>query len=136
MNKICLVGNLTADPEVRQSSGGVSVCTFSIAVSRHFTNQNGERETDFIPVVTWRALADNCGKYLAKGRKVAVAGALQTRRYEDKQGNKRTAFEVVADDVEFLTPKGEGGSAPKASAQENAADLSGFEAFDESRLPF
>ena len=136
MNRIFLIGNLTADPEVRQTGGGVSVCTFSVAVSRRFANQNGERETDFIPVVVWRALADNCGKYLAKGRKVAVAGVLQTRRYEDRQGNKRTAFEVVADDVEFLTPKGEGGPAPKASAPENANDLSGFEAFDESQLPF
>ena len=142
MNKICLVGNLTMDPEVRQTGSGVSVCTFSIAVNRRFANQNGEREADFIPIVTWRGLADNCGRSLAKGRKVAVVGSLQTRRYEDKQGNKRTAFEVVADDVEFLTPKGEGGSAPAGGAPRYQAggagfdDVSGFSEMDDSQLPF
>jgi single-strand DNA-binding protein len=142
MNKICLVGNLTMDPELRQTGNGVSVCTFNIAVNRRYANQNGEREADFIPIVTWRGLADNCSRYLAKGRKVAVVGTLQTRRYEDKQGNKRTAFEVVADDVEFLTPKGDGGSGSNGGSRYQAAsntgfdDVSGFSEMDDSQLPF
>jgi len=149
MNKICLVGNLTMDPELRTTGSGVSVCTFNIAVNRRFANQQGEREADFIPIVTWRALADNCARYLSKGRKVAVTGSLQTRRYEDKQGIKRTAFEVVADDVEFLTPgKGEGGSAERGSSPAQSGggyypssgspfdDITGFTEMDDSNLPF
>ncbi|MGI6192427.1 MAG: single-stranded DNA-binding protein [Christensenellales bacterium] len=149
MNKICLVGNLTMDPELRTTGAGVSVCTFNIAVNRRFANQQGEREADFIPIVTWRSLADNCARYLAKGRKVAVTGSLQTRRYEDKQGMKRTAFEVVADDVEFLTPnKGEGGPVDRnpSAAQSGGGyypssgpafdDITGFTEMDDSNLPF
>jgi len=148
MNKICLVGNLTMDPELRSTGAGISVCTFNIAVNRRFANQQGEREADFIPIVTWRSLADNCARYLAKGRKVAVTGSLQTRRYEDKQGNKRTAFEVVADDVEFLTPKGEGGPVDRgpSAAQSGGGnyqpsgsafdDITGFTEMDDSNLPF
>ena len=105
MNHVILIGNLTAAPELRTTGSGVSVCTFNIAVNRRFANQQGERETDFVPIVVWRATAESCAKYLSKGNKVAVNGVLQTRRYEDKDGKKRTAFEVVADDVEFLTPK-------------------------------
>lgn len=105
MNHVILIGNLTAAPELRSTGSGVSVCTFNIAVNRRFANQQGERETDFIPIVVWRTTAESCAKYLSKGNKVAVSGVLQTRRYEDKDGKKRTAFEVVAEDVEFLTPK-------------------------------
>jgi single-strand DNA-binding protein len=135
------------DPELRTTGAGVSVCTFNIAVNRRFANQQGEREADFIPVVTWRSLAENCARYLAKGRKVAVTGSLQTRRYEDKQGNKRTAFEVVADDVEFLSPK-EGGSSDRAPSVPQADrggnsqasgsafdDITGFTEMDDSNLP-
>ncbi|MGI6151640.1 MAG: single-stranded DNA-binding protein [Christensenellales bacterium] len=147
MNKICLVGNLTMDPELRTTGSGISVCTFNIAVNRRYANQQGEREADFIPIVTWRSLAENCARYLAKGRKVAVSGSLQTRRYEDKQGNKRTAFEVVADDVEFLTPRGEGGPvdrgpSPMQSGGYNQPsgstfdDITGFTEMDDSNLPF
>lgn len=118
MNKCILVGNLTRDPEHTATPSGVSVCRFSIAVNRNYTNSNGEREADFINIVTWRGLADNCGKFLTKGNKVAVSGSIQTRSYEDKDGNKRYSTEVVADDVEFLTPKNDGAvaeRAPKAS---------------------
>ena len=119
MNKCVLVGNLTRDPEHTTTANGISVCRFTIAVNRNYTSSNGEREADFINIVTWRGLADNCGKYLVKGNKVGVCGAIQTRNYEDKDGNKRYATEVVAEDVEFLTPRGEGAvtaeRAPKAS---------------------
>lgn len=111
MNKCILVGNLTRDPELSQTGSGVSMCRFSIAVNRTYTNANGEREADFINIITWRGLAENCGKYLAKGRKVAVCGQIQTRSYDDKDGNRRYSTEVVADDVEFIGGgnSGEGG---------------------------
>lgn len=102
MNKCILIGNLTRDPELKQTPSGVSVCSFSIAVNRNYSNANGEREADFINIVTWRGLAENCGKYLQKGRKVGVCGQIQTRTYDDKDGNKRYVTEVVADDVEFI----------------------------------
>ena len=128
MNKIFLIGNLTKAPEMRQTQSGLPVCTFSLAVNRRRSGREGERETDYIDVVAWRGLAETCGKYLDKGRKVAVVGMLQTHRYEDKQGNKRTAFEVVADDVEFLSA----GEKREAIAE----DLSGYEEMDEGNLPF
>ncbi|MCI8459380.1 MAG: single-stranded DNA-binding protein [Clostridia bacterium] len=112
MNKCILVGNLTRDPELTQTTSGISMCRFSIAVNRTYTNANGEREADFINIITWRGLAENCGKYLAKGRKVAVCGQIQTRSYDDKDGNRRYSTEVVADDVEFIGgANSEGGNA-------------------------
>lgn len=103
MNKCFLIGNLTRDPELRTTSGsGLSVCTFTIAVSRTFSNKNGEREADFIPVVVWRNTAENCAKYLRKGSQVAVTGAIQTRTYDGNDGQKRYVTEVVADEVQFL----------------------------------
>ena len=127
MNKITLIGRLTADPELRSTQNGTAVCTFTIAVDRRFSGQNGERAADFIPVVVWRGLAETCGKYLAKGKKAAVCGSLQTRKYEDKQGNKRTAFEVIADDVEFLTPR---------EQLQQETNTEGFAQMDEADLPF
>lgn len=108
MNKITLIGRLTADPELRSTQNGTAVCTFALAVDRRFAREDGEREADFIPVVAWRGLAETCGKYLSKGKKAAVSGSLQTRKYEDRQGNKRTAFEVIAEEVEFLSWKSPG----------------------------
>lgn len=104
MNKVFMIGNLTKDPDLRSTGNGVSVCSFRIAVNRRFPNQAGERVSDFFDVVAWRQLADVCGKYLAKGRKVAVVGELQTRTYDAKDGTKRYVTEIIADDVEFLTP--------------------------------
>lgn len=90
MNKVFLIGNLTKDPEMRSTQSGVAVCNFSIAVNRRFRNaQTGQRETDFLNVIAWRQLAELCAKYLAKGRKVAIAGSIQTRTYEAKDGSKR-----------------------------------------------
>ena len=107
MNKICIVGNLTRDPELRATGSGISVCTFTVAGNRRFKDQNGEIKTDFSPVVAWRQQGENCAKYLAKGSKVAVCGAIQVRSYEAKDGSKRYATEIVADEVEFLTGKRE-----------------------------
>ena len=136
MNKCVLVGNLTRDPEHTTTPGGTSVCRFSIAVNRNYTNSNGEREADFINIVTWRGLADNCGKYLSKGRKVAVSGSIQTRSYDDKDGNKRYATEVVADDVEFLTPMGDGAAADRPATKPASKPTIELEQMDDNDLPF
>lgn len=105
MNKFICTANLTKDPELTETPSGISVCKFSIAVSRDYTNANGEREADFFNVVVWRGRAENCAKYLKKGSKVAIVGTLQTRSYEDKDGIKRNVTEIVAESCEFLTPK-------------------------------
>lgn len=121
MNKITLIGNLTRDPELSQLPSGVSVCKFGIAVNRNFTNANGERETDFFNITAWRGLGENCAKYLAKGRKVCVVGNVQIRNYEDKDGNKRTAVDVVAEDIEFLSARSDDADAGAPRAQQTAA---------------
>lgn len=104
MNKVILIGNLTRDPELSQTSGGIPLCRMSIAVNRAFVNADGERQADFFNIVTWRGLAENCHKYLKKGSKVGVSGYLQTRTYE-QDGIKKYATDIVAEDVEFLSPK-------------------------------
>lgn len=102
MNKVILIGRLTRDPELRHTQSGHAVSGFTLAVDRNFKNADGEKEADFIPVVAWRKLAEVCSEHLGKGRLVAVEGRLQIRGYEDKQGNKRKAAEVVANEVKFL----------------------------------
>ena len=105
MNKVILIGNLTRDPELTETPSGVPVCRFAIAVSRDYADSQGNRETDFFNITMWRGKAETCGKYLKKGNKVAVCGSLQNRSYEDKDGIKRTVTDIIASDVEFLTPK-------------------------------
>ena len=105
MNKITLIGNLTADPELRTTQSGNAVCTFTLAVNRRFANSDGEKQTDFFRINTWRGLAETCSKHLAKGRKVAVIGELQARTYQAKDGTTRMSLDVQADEVEFLSPK-------------------------------
>lgn len=102
LNKVILVGRLARDPELRYTPSGVAVANFTLAVQRPFTNQHGERDTDFIRVVVWRKLAETCANNLAKGRLVAVDGHLQVRSYEGKDGQQRQATEVIANDVRFL----------------------------------
>lgn len=101
MNKITLIGNLTKDPEHNTTATGTAVCKFTLAVARRFNNADGEKETDFINIVTWKGLADACAKWLEKGKKVAVVGSLQIRNYEAKDGSKRQAVEVHADEVKI-----------------------------------
>lgn len=103
MNKVFLVGRLTKAPELKTTPNGVSVATFTIAVTRR-TNRE---ESDFLNTVTWRGLADNCGKYLSKGQQVAVVGEIRTRSYEAKDGSRRYVTEIQADDVEFLAKAGQ-----------------------------
>lgn len=108
MNKVVLIGRLTKDPELRYTSSNVPCCTFSIAVNRNFTNQNGEREADFINVQVWKKMAENCSKYLAKGSQVAIDGRIQTRSYDTQDGSKRYVTEVIAENVQFLDSKNSG----------------------------
>ena len=113
LNHIVLMGRLVADPELRTTPSGVSVATFALACDRDFKNkQTGERETDFVNIVVWRQTAEFVSRYFTKGRMAVVEGRLQTRKYTDKEGNKRTAVEVVADNVYFGDSRreGDGGS--------------------------
>lgn len=103
LNRIILIGRLTRDPELRYTpANGVAVATFTLAVNRRFSQPGQQREADFIPVVVWKAQAENCAKFLGKGSLVAVEGRLQIRSYEDREGQKRTVAEVVAERVQFL----------------------------------
>lgn len=106
MNKVFLIGRLTRDPELRYTGSNTAVATFSLAVNRNFTNANGEREADFINIVVWRKQAENVKNYLSQGSQVAIDGRIQTRSYDDQNGQKRYVTEVVADNVEFLGSKG------------------------------
>ena len=103
MNKAILIGRLTRDPEIRYTSSNRAVCQFSIAVDRPFTNQTtGQREADFINIVVWDKQAENVGKYVTKGRLVAVEGRIQTRNYDNNEGKRTYVTEVIASNVEFL----------------------------------
>ena len=105
MNKVFLIGRLTREPELRYTASNIPTTTFTLAVNRNFTNQSGERETDFINVVVWRKQAENAKDYLTKGSKVAVEGRIQTRNYDGQDGKKVYVTEVVAESVEFLSTK-------------------------------
>lgn len=126
LNVICLMGRLVADPELRHTPNGVATCTFRIAVDRSFVRAGEERKADFIDIVAWRQSAEFVCKYFHKGSLIAVNGSLQTRNYEDKNGNKRTAYEVVADNIHFAESKGSGSGggysapAPAEPAQRQA----------------
>jgi len=143
MNKVILIGNLVADPELRKTSSDISVCTFRIAVQRRFANQQGVREADFFNIVAWRQTAELCARFLTKGRKCAVVGSLQNRSYDAQDGTKRYITEVVADEVEFI------GGNPNNAGQYNPGDVppppepsssytssTGFTQVDDDELPF
>src|SRR5690606_9594332 len=102
LNSVILIGRLVRDPDMRYTATGKGVCGFTLAVDRPFANQDGEREADFLDVVAWGKLAETCANHLSKGRLVAVSGRIQTRSYKDKAGNKRRAWEIVAESVRFL----------------------------------
>lgn len=118
MNKVILIGRLTKDPEVRNTSNQTAFCNFSIAVDRRFKDNNGQRQADFINCVAWRQTASFIGSYFRKGSKIAVVGSLQTRTYDDNQGQKRYVTEVVVEEAEFADSANSGSreSAPVAQA--------------------
>lgn len=102
LNSVILIGRLTKDPELRYTPNGVAVSTFTLAVNRNYSNKQGQREADFINIVTWRGTAETVAKYLAKGRLIAVEGKIQTRNYDNNEGKRVYVTEVVADNVRFL----------------------------------
>ncbi len=116
LNKVILIGRLTKPPEVRYTQSGKAVTSFDIAVDRNHTDAQGQRETDFIPIVTWGKLAETCGNYLNKGRLVAIDGRLQIRSYETQEGQKRRVSEVVAESVRFLDKGKESGQVPPVAS--------------------
>ena len=112
LNKVVLAGRITADPELKQTASGISVLTFTLAVNRSYVSKNseqGERQADFISVVAWRQTAEFISKYFKKGSAICVTGSIQTRNWQDQQGNRRYATEVVADDAMFVDSRNEGG---------------------------
>ena len=129
MNLTILIGNLAEDPKMATTRSGVSVCTFRLAVQRRFANAQGQREADFFTIVAWRQLAENCGRYLSKGRKCAVKGSLQTRSYPAQDGSTRYVTEIIADEVQFL-----GSPAGLANPGEAAQDE--FIPVDDDEVPF
>lgn len=141
MNRITLIGNLTRDPESASTQGGVNFTRFTIAVNRPFANSNGDRVADYFDIITWRGLADICAKHLFKGSKVGITGSVQRRQFEDRDGIKRISFDVVADEVEFLTPRNTDNAskpqgetvAPRVDPQSGAMDL---QPVDNDDLPF
>ena len=143
MNKAILIGRLTKDPDSRATSGGTPVCSFTVAVDRRFTNQQGERTADFIPVVAWRGLAETCTRFLKKGSQVAVLGSIQTRSYDANDGTKRYVTEIVADEVQFLGSKGTTGqpgegrpTGPNPAPAADDQDIPGFSVIEDDDLPF
>jgi single-strand DNA-binding protein len=149
VNKAILIGNLAGDVESRTTSNGISTCTFRVATQRRAVNKDGAREADFHTIVCWRGLAENCARYLRKGSKVAIEGQIQNRSYDAQDGTKRYVTEIVADNVEFLTAKGEGGSETGRSVRQENDRRSGqsykqtmddaggrFEEVDDDELPF
>lgn len=115
-NKAILIGRLTADPELKQTTSGTYVVNFRIAVDRRFKSQDGERKADFLDIVCWRQQAEFVAKYFHKGDAIGIEGSIQTRNYEDRNGNKRTAVEVVADNVFFVGGKSSGGGTASVQA--------------------
>lgn len=132
LNKVILIGNLTKDPELSETSSGVSYCKFSIAVNRPFANSDGEREVDFFNITTWRGQAKTCARYLKKGKKVCVVGSLQNREYTDKNNVKRTATDVIASEIEFLNARSEDDERPA----EKAGERPQLEEYNDDELPF
>ena len=136
-NKCILIGNLTAEPEQSQTVAGVSCCKFTIAVARNAKNNNGGRDTDFVPIVAWRVLAENCSRFLRKGNRVCVVGELQIDPYTDKDGRKRISVKVNASEVEFLFTKAENENIVAEAPPQFASETPAFEEIPrDDALPF
>ena len=140
LNSIIIMGRLTADPELRSTGSGLSVTSFTVAVDRGYVRAGEERKADFIPVVAWREKADFVSKYFRKGSMIAVQGSLQSRSYEDKNGNKRVAYEIIADQISFCGSKAESGTGSYESASPSSYNNSSADDFssvvDDDDLPF
>lgn len=133
MNKVILIGNLTADPELTELNNGTKMCRFTLAVNRDYKNANGQYDTDFINCQAWRGTAENLVKYMRKGRKIAVTGSIQVRSYE-KDDEKRTAWEIQVSDIEFISSTQQGGGSDKPASKPAPDSGDGYENPDD--LPF
>ena len=130
-NKVILIGNMTADPELKQTASGTSVCSFSIAVNRRFAKADqGQQNVDFINIVTWRQSAEFVSRYFKKGNPILICGQLQTRTWTDNQGQKRYATEVVADEVSFVVSAAQNGAAPQMGGATYTPDAYGAPSFN------
>ena len=141
MNSICLVGRLTKDVELRYTPSNVAVATFTLAVNRTFKNENGEREADFINCVMWRQQAENLANWAKKGALIGITGRIQTRSYDNQQGQQVYVTEVVAENFQLLESKGQGNQGQQRQAQQQAPDFSRSANtnpldIDDSDLPF
>lgn len=148
MNKAILVGNLTRDPEQRTTPSGVSVTSFTVAVTRRYKSQGGTQQADFINCVAWRSTAEFIAKYFTKGSRIGIVGTIQTRTYDDQNGVRRYVTEVVVDEAEFVTSKAQNPGATRGDAQQQPAaqqpsaddlfaeELSDFQPLDDAELPF
>lgn len=142
MNKCFIIGNLTRDPELRSTPNGIAVCNFTVAVNRRRAagaEAGQQPEADFFRVTAWRQLGENCNRYLAKGRKVAVVGSVQVSTYTAQDGTTRASLDVMADDVEFLSPRGEETGNPTGGYQasnQSADAKGGFVKVEDEELPF
>ncbi len=144
VNCAVVMGRLVADPELRTTGSGISVTSFTIAVDRRFVRAGEERQADFIDIIAWRQQAEFVSKYFRKGSMIAIQGYIQTRMYEDKNGNKRKAVELVADNVSFCGSKNDTGSVSRNDAPVMAqpapsystADEGDFKEIPEDDLPF
>lgn len=137
MNEVRLIGNLATDPDMQATKNDVRVCTFRLAVRRTYkSKENGERKSDFFTIVAWRQLGELCKKYLSKGKKVAVIGHLEPKNYEGKDGSKRYTIDVVADDIEFLSPRTEeySGNSPDHELRQAGGDYGLLP--DDEQTPF
>lgn len=123
INAVVIMGRLTATPEIKRTQNGIEVTSFTVAVQRSFADANGEKQTDFINVVAWRKTAEFVCKYFQKGQMIALQGSIQTRKYEDKDGNKRTAVEIVANDISFCGEKKESNDAFAVADDSHLEDL-------------
>lgn len=136
MNKCILIGNLTKDPELTTTNSGISVCRFTLAVGRRYSNAEGERETDFLDIVVWRALAENCHKFLRKGSKAAVVGTIQKRSYDATDGTKRYVTEIVAEEVEFVGARTGANDGAELEEKVSKPATTKLEPIDDDQLPF
>ena len=134
MNKVILTGNLTRDPELTETTSGVSICRFAIAVNRNYSGSDGERKTDFFNCTAWRGLGETISRYAKKGKKIAVVGSVEMRNYEDRDGNKRTAVDINVQEAEFLSPRDTDDDEREAKPTRPSSKLQSFD--DDSDIPF
>ncbi|PQQ65430.1 single-stranded DNA-binding protein [Acetivibrio saccincola] len=136
MNKAILMGRLTADPEMRHTTTGKSVCTFRLAVNRRFVRQGEEQQADFFPIVAWEKTGEFCNNYFRKGQQVAIVGRIQTRTWDDPEGNKRYITEIVAEEAHFADSKNSSTTDNNNYNASNTQDTGGFYPVEDDELPF